>query len=64
MNIPIWAVHGTADGSVKYEGTKEMCDAIKEAGGECCIFETKENVGHNVWSYAGKNTEIASWIFE
>ncbi len=63
INIPIWAVHSSNDGIVPYEGTKEMCEAIKNAGGELCIFETKESK-HNVWTYAGESTEIANWLFE
>lgn len=62
--VPIWAVHGTDDTDVPYAGTAAMCAAIKEAGGEICIFDSKEGFRHNVWGYVGASVEISSWLFE
>ena len=61
VNTPIWVVHSSNDGIVPYEGSEAMSQAIKDAGGELCVFETK-NSGHNVWSYAGSSTDIANWL--
>ena len=63
VNMPIWAIHGTSDTSVPYAGTQEMCQAIIEAGGTNCKFDSP-NCGHDVWKEAGKNTEISKWLFE
>ncbi|MBE6663718.1 MAG: hypothetical protein E7602_04350 [Ruminococcaceae bacterium] len=61
VNTPIWVVHSSNDTIVPYEGSEAMSQAIKDAGGELCVFETK-NSGHNVWSYAGSSTDIANWL--
>lgn len=61
--VPIWAVHGTNDNVVPYAGTQAMCQAIKDAGGELCVFDSKQGYSHNVWGYVGGSTEIAAWLF-
>lgn len=62
-NIPIWTYHGTADGTVRFEGTKGMVDAIVAAGGEKIKFNAVENAGHDVWSAATTNGELIDWLF-
>ncbi|MBQ3041302.1 MAG: hypothetical protein IJD42_06865 [Clostridia bacterium] len=62
INVPIWIVHSSNDNIVPYSGSEEMYNAIVDAGGESCIFETKSS-GHNVWGYAGDSEDIANWIF-
>ena len=63
LKMPIWAVHGTNDSSVPYAGTQAMCNEIINLGGKECTFESMQNYGHNVWSYAGGSKEIATWLF-
>ena len=63
VDMPIWAVHGTNDSNVPYSGTQAMCQAIKDAGGENCYFDSREGANHFVWDYVGKSTEIAEWLF-
>ena len=62
--MPIWAVHGTSDNVVPYAGTQAMCQAIIDAGGELCIFDSKQGYSHNVWGYVGSSVDIAKWLFE
>ena len=61
--IPIWAVHGTADGAVRYAGTEGMVSAIKAAGGERIRFTSLDGYGHNVWDYASTNGELIDWLY-
>lgn len=63
VDFPIWAVHGTNDPSVPYAGTQAMCQAIKDAGGESCYFDSRQGANHFVWDYVGQSTEISSWLF-
>lgn len=63
LNMPIWAIHSSNDGDVPYAGTQEMCQAIIDAGGELCKFDTT-STAHNVWADAGKSTDISKWLFE
>ena len=62
-NIPIWTYHGTADPTVRFEGTKGMVDAIVAAGGEKIKFNAVENAGHNIWTEATTNGELIDWLF-
>lgn len=62
-DIPIWTYHGTADGTVKYEGTNEMYNAIVAAGGTKITFTSVENAGHNVWTEATCNAKLIDWLF-
>lgn len=62
-NIPIWTYHGTADPTVKFEGTKGMVDAIIAAGGEKIKFNAVEGAGHNIWTEATTNGELIDWLF-
>jgi predicted peptidase len=65
---PIYAVHCYNDGTVPYEGTKEMVDAIKNRGGTSIIFETPDREGKNygghvgAWQYASRQPQILSWL--
>ena len=63
-NIPIWTVHGDADGTVPYSGTKNVVDAIIAAGGEDIFFTTRPAAGHNVWTWASQEDEIFEWLFD
>ncbi len=68
-NIDIWAFHGSADGTVKTEGTKLMVDAIKAAGGTKIIYTELAGEGHSIWmpsyQYKNENGETpAQWLLK
>jgi poly(3-hydroxybutyrate) depolymerase len=65
-DIAIWAFHGDADPTVRPEGSIQMVDAIKAAGGNATIT-TFKGIGHSVWDYAytAKNADgqtAAEWL--
>lgn len=62
-NLPCWCFHGDADTSVKVEGSRDMIDAIKKAGGTPKYTEYP-GVGHNSWDKAYGTDELYKWLLE
>ena len=68
-DIDIWAFHGSADGTVKTEGTRKMYEAIQAAGGTKMIYTELAGQGHSIWnpSYTYKNANgetPAQWLLK
>ena len=61
-HIPIWAFHGAGDSSIPVERTREMINAIKQAGGHPKYSEY-DGIGHEVWNRAFRERELLPWIF-
>ena len=61
-NVGIWAFHGSNDPAVPVEKSREMIEAIEEAGGKP-LYTEYPGVGHA--SYKGAYTEkgLLSWLF-
>lgn len=62
-DIPCWCFHGDADASVKVEGSREMIEALKKAGGKPKYTEYP-GVGHNSWDKAYATDELYTWLLE
>jgi predicted peptidase len=62
VGIPLWAFHGGADKVVKPELSRQMIDAIKQAGGHPKYTELP-GVGHDSWTPAYQNAELMKWLF-
>jgi predicted peptidase len=62
VNVPIWAFHGDEDDAVEVERSREMIEAIKEAGGNPKYTEYA-GVGHSVWHQAFADPELLNWVF-
>lgn len=62
-DLPCWCFHGDADTAVKVEGSREMIDAIKKAGGEPKYTEYP-GVGHNSWDKAYGTDELYTWFLK
>jgi len=60
--LPIWVFHGTDDRAVNFGKSREMVDAIKQAGGESIRFTDLEHFGHNSWSAAYATPELFKWM--
>lgn len=62
-DVPLWAVHGAADQVVPVASTRQMIDAIRQAGGDPKYTELP-GVGHNCWTetYQDENGPIP-WMF-
>ena len=61
-DIPIWVVHGANDRVVKTKRSRDMVQALKDAGGEPIYTEYK-GVAHNSWSKTFANDEVWKWFF-
>ena len=62
-DLPCWCFHGDADAAVKVEGSREMIDAIKKAGGKPKYTEYPK-VGHNSWDAAYGTDELYKWLLD
>lgn len=61
-NVPIWAFHGGEDTSVKTRRSRDMIQALKEAGGAPRYTEYT-GVGHNSWSATYRDPALYKWLF-
>ena len=57
-DIPIYAFHGDKDDVVPVSGTRDIVEAIKNAGGEKIFYEEVPNVAHAVWKPAAARGDI------
>ena len=69
VNLPIYTVHGDADGSVPVTGTREIVAAIRAEGGEKIHYEEMPGYPHNVWKYAATEARVdgkplVEWLFD
>jgi predicted peptidase len=63
VNVPIWAVHGSADKVVPVEQTRSMIEAIRAVGGTPHFTELS-GIGHDCWSATYRNPNGAlTWMF-
>lgn len=62
-DIPVWAIHGAQDPSVPVTGSREMVEAIKNAGGQKINYTELAENAHDVWTYTYANQEIIQWLF-
>jgi len=69
VNLPIWAFHGSADGTVPVAGSRDMIQAIKAAGGHP-LYTEYAGAGHVIWDkvYSTMNAPsptptFFSWLF-
>ena len=59
---PIWAFHGTADGAVKYEYSRNLVDKVRELGNGDVKFTTYPGAGHDVWTRTYANPKLYEWF--
>ena len=63
-DIPIATFHGDADKSVPVSGTREIVEAIREAGGSNISYEEIAGAGHVIWEYVVGKKELIRWLYE
>lgn len=61
-HVPIWNFHGTKDDAVPVESSRNMIQALKDAGGTPKYTEYKK-VGHNSWVNAYSEAGLLPWLF-
>ena len=60
LDMPVYAIHGTADSVVNVLYTDEMVDALKGLSRQV-IYKRIEGVGHNSWDYTF-DSELLEWL--
>ncbi len=61
-NVPIWAFHGGQDGAVPVSRSRNMVNAVNQAGGWAKYTEYPE-VGHDSWNACYADPEMMAWLF-
>ena len=61
-HIPIWAFHGDQDDAVPVSRSRNMVEALRNAGGTPRYTEFKD-VGHNSWDPAFEDPGLLPWLF-
>ena len=62
-DLPTWCFHGDADPTVKVDLSRNMIQAIKDAGGSPKYTEYP-GVEHNSWTKAYGTKELYDWLWE
>jgi len=62
-DIPVWVFHGADDTTVPPERSRNMVQAIKNAGGTKIRYTEYPDVGHGSWKPAYANPEFLRWMF-
>lgn len=62
VGLPLWIFHGDADTAVPVGRSREMVEAIEEAGGTPKYTEYP-GVGHDSWTQTYSNDEFHVWLF-
>jgi predicted peptidase len=60
-DLPVWAFHGDGDPAVPVRGSREMIEALREAGGQPRYTELP-GAGHDIWTVAYRDVEVMRWL--
>lgn len=63
-DLPVYAVHGDADGAVPVENTRRMVNAIREAGGKKIEYREIPKAGHDIWTRTYNDDNALEWLFD
>jgi predicted peptidase len=61
-DTPIWVFHGDQDEAVRVGRSREMVNALREAG-HSPIYTEYEGVGHDSWTETYHNRLVWDWLF-
>lgn len=59
--LPIWAFHGKLDKAVPVERTRELVDAVRQAGGNIQYTEYADGE-HGIWDRVYENPDFWKWL--
>jgi predicted peptidase len=63
VNVPVWAFHGAKDMNVPVSGSRQMIEAIRNAGGDPKYTEYPEEA-HDITRNVIETHELLDWMFE
>ena len=63
--LPLWAVHAADDPTVPVAGSRDMINALKQAGGQPKFTEypVSQRIGHSAWVPAAKEPGLVDWMY-
>jgi predicted esterase len=61
-DMPIWVFHGDADGTVPYQYSVDMYNALINAGAQNTKFHTIVGGPHNVWTETYQRADLYHWM--
>lgn len=62
VDVPIWAFHGARDRNVLVRGSRDVINALREAGGNPLYTEYKDK-RHSIWENISKEPGLLPWLF-
>ncbi len=62
-HMPIWVFHGSKDGIVKVQRSRNMVEALKKKGAKNTKYTEYPDVEHDSWKPAYKDPSLAEWLF-
>lgn len=62
-HVKVWAFHGSEDDVVPPEGSREMVQALRNAGADVRYTEF-EGVGHRSWINTWEEKDLFEWLFQ
>ncbi|MBT1700185.1 dienelactone hydrolase family protein [Fulvivirgaceae bacterium PWU4] len=63
VNVPVWAFHGDQDQNVPVGFSRDMINAMRDAGGNPKYTEFPGE-GHNIWESVIQTPGVLDWLFE
>ena len=60
--FPLWIVHGDADDVISVDVSREVVQALKDAGGKP-VYSEYPGVDHDSWTRAYRDPELIEWLF-
>ncbi len=63
VSMPIWVFHGDEDTSVPVARSRNMVNAIRDAGGKKIRYTEYPGVGHGSWKPAYADPKLIKWMF-
>ncbi len=63
VDVSVWAFHGVHDRNVPVNGSRDMIDAIKKAGGNPKYTEFSDKA-HDIWYEVSQKNDLWDWLFE
>lgn len=63
--LPLWAIHAADDPTVPVAGSRDMVNALKQAGGQPKYTEypVSQRIGHAAWTPAAKEPGLVAWLY-
>jgi predicted peptidase len=62
VDVAVWAFHGKNDKNVPVSGSRDMINAMRNAGGHPTYTEYPDEA-HNIWNRVSATPGLWDWLF-